>query len=85
MSTGYAAGLGRPPFVVGGRVVARRDITLSGKVYEPGEDVPTTDLTPRQIAVLWEQGTVDTMPIASAAPARAPKQAPRADQSKPAT
>ena len=51
----------RPPFDASGRVVARRELTLS-KVYRHGDEVPESEgLTPRLVAIFWEQGLVDTL------------------------
>lgn len=52
----------RPPFDAAGRVVVRRELTLS-KVYQHGDEIPESEgLTPRQVAMFWEQGLVDTLP-----------------------
>lgn len=52
----------RPRFDAGGRVVARRELTMGERVYLPGEELDAGLLAPRQIAMLWQQGVVDTMP-----------------------
>ncbi len=60
----------RPPFRADGRVVARREIRL-GKVYSAGQDLPIEreGVTPRQVAIWWEQGMVDTLDPPAAKPA----------------
>lgn len=69
MSLAFAAGLNRPDFVTNGRVVARRAMSHGGVVYKQGQEVPRLDLTDRQVAILWDQGWVDTLP-AEPAPAK---------------
>ena len=59
----YVAGVGRPPFDPNGRLVARRVIpSHGGRSYQPGEEVPRLELTSRQVAILWDQYVIDTLP-----------------------
>lgn len=55
----------RPTFDLTGRVVARRALTVGERTYQPGQEMSAADreqLTDRKIAMLWEQGVVDTPP-----------------------
>lgn len=70
MSAEYAAGIGRPPFLADGRLITRRAMRQGELDYPIGEEMPRLDLTPRQVAVLWEQGWIDTLPL-DAPPAKA--------------
>jgi hypothetical protein len=58
----YASQHGRAPFLADGRLIARRPVRQGDQVYEVGKEVPVEDMTPRQVAVLWDQGWVDTLP-----------------------
>ena len=54
----------RPTFDPKGRVVARRELTVSERTYAPGEEVSEVDrveLAPR-LATLWQLGMIDTLP-----------------------
>ena len=62
--TEYAAQVGRPPFDARGRLVARRAFAHGDVIREIGADVPRLELTDRQIGVLWDQGWIDTLPVA---------------------
>lgn len=70
---------GRPTFDPAGRVVARRELPLGERRYQPGEELAAVDreqLTDRQIATLWQLGTVDTLPREPAAAASRPSAKP---------
>lgn len=61
----------RPTFDAAGRVVARRQLPMGKRVYEPGQELDAGDreqFTERQLATLWQQGMIDT-------PAREPSDA----------
>lgn len=62
----YAAGHGRPEFVADGKLVARRPLNHGDRTRQPGEEVPRLDLTARQVAMLWSQGWIDTLPASPA-------------------
>lgn len=66
--TDYAAGLNRPAFIANGRMVARRELQHGGKTYAAGQDVPRLSLPDRQVAMLWDQGWINTLPVDSAPP-----------------
>lgn len=54
---------GRPTFDATARVVARRSLKMGERVYEPGQELAAADraqLTERQLATLWQLGSVDT-------------------------
>lgn len=59
----YAAGFGRPAFAASGRLVIRRKLP-SHPDLEVGDEMPVGDLTHRHIAMLWDQGWVDTVAAA---------------------
>lgn len=55
----------RPAFAADGRIVARRELTLSGQVYPVGKELSAehrAELTARQIGAWWQQGLIDTLP-----------------------
>lgn len=59
----FASQNGRKPYLPDGRVVCRREpLSHNGVAYKVGEDVDTDGLTQRNIAVLWDQGWIDTLP-----------------------
>lgn len=60
--TDYAAGYGRPAFDAAARLVVRRAMTG----YRVGDEMPAGDMTARQIAILWDQGWIDTLPLEQA-------------------
>lgn len=51
----------RPPFDPNGKVVARREVKF-GKVYHPKQEIPNHGLDTRGLAMLWDQGLIDTLP-----------------------
>jgi len=53
-------------FLADGRVVARRELTLSGHVYAAGDELSPAhraELNDRQIGMWWSQGLIDTLPV----------------------
>lgn len=73
---GSTSHMRRPAFNPTGRIVVRRELTLS-KVYIAGEslDASSEGLDARMLGKFWEQGLIDTLP---AAPTQAPTPAPSA-------
>lgn len=68
-----AAVFQRPPFLADGRVVARRELTMGGKTYRPGEGLSAehcSELSERQIGAWWQQGLIDTPPPEPPQPAK---------------
>lgn len=56
---------GRSPFDAEAKVVARRDLKIGERTYKPGQEMASGDrdqLTDRQLATLWQQGAIDTLP-----------------------
>lgn len=60
MSAEYALGYGRPPFLATGRMVVRRAF----ESYKIGDEIPPCTWQPRTVAMLWDQGWIDTLPAA---------------------
>lgn len=61
----------RPMFNPAGRVVARRELTLTGKVHMKGDEIDAVahGLSERTLAAWWDQGLIDTLPaVATPAP-----------------
>lgn len=78
MSSMYAFSYGRPEFNAGGRLVVRRGPVRNGdSEYQSGEEMPRLDLTDRQIALLWNQGWIDTLPTTQTTSASAQPQKSR--------
>ncbi len=62
----YASQFNRPPFDPAGKLVVRRNGLRHGdETYAAGRDLPRSGLEPRAIAVLWDQGWIDTLPRAA--------------------
>lgn len=61
--TDFAAGYGRPAFDPSGKLVCRRAMPHGDRAYRVGEEMPRLDLTTRHIAILWDQGWIDTLPL----------------------
>lgn len=73
----------RPTFDAAGRVIARRELSLGCRTYQPGEEMTAADreqLTDRQLAMLWQQGVIDTPAAPAAAPLTAARSATKPAQ-----
>lgn len=54
----------RPTFDPKGRLVARRELTVGERAYQPGDELPAAaraEIAPR-LATLWQLGMIDTLP-----------------------
>lgn len=62
MTFEYASQFNRAPFSATGRLVVRRALRHGDKMYQAGEELPASELPARTVAILWDQGWIDTLP-----------------------